>query len=62
MQPRTLPSVDRSPMMKRQEAADYLNVSVRTIDRMIAAGLLPFRRVGKRSIRIYRTAVEIKEA
>ena len=61
MQPRTLPSVSKSPMMSRKEAAEYLSVSIHTIDRMLARGELRARIVGKRTVRIYRTSVE-KEA
>jgi excisionase family DNA binding protein len=57
----TLPSIDKSPMMSRKEAAEYLYVSVHTIDRMIARGELRTRIIGKRTVRIYRTSVE-KEA
>ena len=34
----------------RQEAADYLRVSVRTINRLIAAGTLPSAKIGGRRL------------
>lgn len=33
-------------VMHRQDAADFLNVSVRTVDRLVAEGHLPFHMLG----------------
>ena len=38
--------------LTQDEAAEYLNVTTRTIRRMIAAGDLPASRLGKRMLRI----------
>jgi len=38
--------------MKRREFAAMLNVSVRTVDRMIAAREIPVRRVRDKTVRI----------
>lgn len=45
-------------VLTRQEAADYLRVSLRTIDRMCKDGTLPYRRV-RHGIRILASAVFI---
>ena len=42
----------------RIELAALLRVSVRTVDRMIAAGELPVRRVRGRAVRFLRSDVE----
>ena len=54
----TLPSRAESPMMTRQEAADYLHVSIHTIGRMIQRGELRARKFKSGTVRIYRTSVE----
>lgn len=40
-----------SPWLTADEAADYLQVTRRTLDRYRAEGLLPAYRVGPRSVR-----------
>jgi excisionase family DNA binding protein len=60
MQTLRLPSVVKPATMTRAEAADYLQVSKRTIDRMIADGTLRARKA-RHSVRILRSSVEIKE-
>ncbi len=55
-----LPADAKSATMTRAQAADYLQVSTRTIDRMIADGTLTARKV-RHSVRILRSSVEIKE-
>lgn len=47
-----------TPYLSRAEAAAYLGVTDRTIDRYIAAGDIKAVRVGKRMIRIPLTSVE----
>lgn len=42
----------------RLELAELLHVSVRTVDRMIAAGEIPVRRVRGRAVRFLRADVE----
>ena len=44
--------------MTRKEVAEHLRVSVRTVDRMIASGQLPVRRVRGRAVRFLRSDVE----
>lgn len=46
------------PLVTRNDAAGYLNVSLRQVDRLIADGSLPALRVGERSIRIRRSALD----
>ena len=46
------------PCMTRFELADLLQVSVRTVDRMIAAGEIPVRRVRGKAVRFLRSDVE----
>jgi len=46
-----------APLLTRQESAERLNQSVRTIDNLIAAGELQVVRIG-RSIRIRPSAIE----
>lgn len=46
------------PCVTRFELADLLQVSVRTVDRMIAAGEIPVRRVRGRAVRFLRSDVE----
>ena len=47
---RDLPDIDdgRLEILSRQEAADDLNVSTRTFDRIQADGKIPFVMIGKR--------------
>lgn len=47
-----------TPYLSRAEAAAYLGVTDRTVDRYIASGDLKAVRVGKRMIRIPLTSVE----
>jgi excisionase family DNA binding protein len=42
----------------RSDAAEFLNVSVRQVDRLIADGSLPAVRIGERSIRIRQSALD----
>lgn len=46
------------PCVTRFELADLLQVSVRTVDRMIAAGEIPVRRVRGWAVRFLRSDVE----
>ncbi len=46
------------PCVTRFELADLLQVSVRTVDRMIAAGEIPVRRVRGKAVRFLRSDVE----
>ncbi len=46
-----------SPLLTRQESAERLNQSVRTVDKLIESGELPAVRIG-RSIRIRPSAIE----
>jgi len=50
--------VPEQPCVTRFELAALLRVSVRTVDRMIAAGELPVRRVRGRAVRFLRSDVE----
>ena len=52
-----LPSPE-PPCVTRFELAALLRVSVRTVDRMIAAGELPVRRVRGRAVRFLRSDVD----
>lgn len=45
-------TVARTTWASLQEAAEYWGVSVKTIRRYIAAGMIDARRVGPRSIRV----------
>jgi excisionase family DNA binding protein len=47
-----------SPCVTRLELTELLRVSVRTVDRMIAAGELPVRRVRGRAVRFLRSDVD----
>ena len=47
-----------APCVTRFELADLLQVSVRTVDRMIAAGEIPVRRVRGKAVRFLRSDVE----
>ena len=49
--------VTASPLLTRQESAERLSQSVRTVDKLIEAGELPVVRIG-RSIRIRPSAIE----
>ena len=51
-------SSPEQPCLTRFELAVLLNVSVRTVDRMIAAEQLPVRRVRGRAVRFLRSDVE----
>lgn len=53
----TLPTKDKTGMMSREEAARFLSVSVRTIDRMRAEKQLRWRNI-RRTVRILREDVE----
>ncbi len=46
------------PCVTRLELAELLRVSVRTVDRMIAAGEIPVRRVRGKAVRFLRSDVE----
>jgi excisionase family DNA binding protein len=46
------------PALTRTEAARLLNVSVATVDRCIADGVLPAIRLGRQVVRIPRQAIE----
>jgi excisionase family DNA binding protein len=54
---RSEPSAE-PPCVTRFELAELLRVSVRTVDRMIAAGEIPVRRVRGRAVRFLRSDVE----
>jgi len=47
-----------APCVTRLELAELLHVSVRTVDRMIAAGEIPVRRVRGYAVRFLRADVE----
>jgi len=51
--PQASASATTEPFLTRQELAEVLKVSVRTIDRMVAAGQLPARRLGRSTVRFY---------
>lgn len=51
-------SSPEQPCVTRLELAELLRVSVRTVDRMIAAGEIPVRRVRGRAVRFLRSDVE----
>lgn len=46
------------PLVTRNDAAEFLNVSLRQVDRLIADGSLPAVRIGERSIRIRQSALD----
>lgn len=46
------------PLVTRNDAAVFLTVSLRQVDRLIADGTLAAVRIGERSIRIRRSALE----
>jgi excisionase family DNA binding protein len=50
-------SITKAPLLKRQEAAEALNQSVRMVDMLIASGELPAVRIG-RSVRVRPSAIE----
>jgi excisionase family DNA binding protein len=60
MQQLHLPVQDKHATLTREEAAAYLRVSLRTIDRMREDGTLRWRRV-RHSIRILASSVFIEE-
>lgn len=41
-------------LLTRQECADTLRVSLRTLDKMIASGALPAIRIGERGVRVHK--------
>lgn len=49
---------DASPLLTKRAAAAYYGLSVRTLDRRIAAGDLPAVRVGPRAVRIRRADLD----
>ena len=51
------PRTSRAPLLTAAEVAEQLNVSLRSVRRMIADGRLPFVRIG-RSVRIRPEALE----
>lgn len=51
-------AVTLTPYLTRREAADYLGVSERTVDRYIATSKLHADRVGPRLIRIPLSSIE----
>ncbi len=51
-------SSPEQPCVTRFELAALLHVSLRTVDRMIAAGEIPVRRVRGRAVRFLRSDVE----
>ncbi len=51
------PVIANSPLLTRQESAERLRQSVRTVDKLIESGELPVVRIG-RSIRIRPSAIE----
>jgi excisionase family DNA binding protein len=46
-------SPDRGPLLTPAEAADYLGVTERLIRRLLEAGTLPKRKIGRKLIRIH---------
>ena len=56
--PQTYREVILTHYLSRQEAADYLGVTTRTIDRYLADEKLAFVRVGPRLIRIPLASIE----
>ena len=50
--------IGEAPCVTRFELANLLQVSVRTVDRMIAAGEIPVRRVRGKAVRFLRSDVE----
>ncbi|MFI2795168.1 helix-turn-helix transcriptional regulator [Haloferula sp. A504] len=49
--------MNEMPLLRRPQVAELLNVSIRTVDYLLAAGELPCIRIG-RSVRVRRSAVE----
>lgn len=43
-----------TPLLKKPEAADFLGVSVRTLEGMIKRGVLPAYKIGPKSVRLRR--------
>ena len=48
----------KTKLIKKQEAAEMLGVSVRSLERMIARGALPAYKVGARLVRLRAEEVE----
>jgi excisionase family DNA binding protein len=53
------PSID-APSLDKHDAADYLNVSARTVDRLRERGLLGYTRVGQQVRFAWRDLLEFK--
>jgi excisionase family DNA binding protein len=51
------PPRSRAPLLTAAEVAEFLNMSVRSVRRMLADGRLPFVRIG-RSVRVRSEALE----
>lgn len=49
---------EENKLYTRQETAKYLNVSIRTVDRLIKNGELEVNRIGLRNVRISETAIK----
>lgn len=49
---------EESKLYTRQETAKYLNVSIRTVDRLIKTGELEVNRIGLRNVRISEHAIK----
>lgn len=47
-----------SQYLTKQDAADYLKVSKRTIDNLMASGSLPFIKLGGRIVRFPKSAID----
>jgi excisionase family DNA binding protein len=45
-------------MMTKKDVANYLKVSLRTVDNLTAKGYLPYIRLGSRAVRFNRATVE----
>jgi excisionase family DNA binding protein len=48
----------REQMMTKKDVADYLKVSRRTVDNLMAKGYLPYIRLGSRAVRFNLATVE----
>ena len=60
----TEPRTMESPWLTRQEAAEYLGVTGRTISRYVADGLIKHHRPGGKNLRIHRDDLDkfVKES
>ena len=47
-----------TPLLKKPEAADFLGVSVRTLEGMIKRGVIPAYKIGPKSVRLRREDLE----